>query len=329
LAFRCVHVAAGVLLDEAGRVLVAQRPAGKSMAGAWEFPGGKLVPGETRFAGLARELQEELGIYVESARPLIRFRHAYPELEVDLDVWHVSRWRGEPMGRDGQELAWRDAGKLREIGLLPADVPIVNAICLPPMILVTPPRTSRGEEAFLDALETHKPLQSLVCLRRPGLGGTALLEFAAGAVCRLEGTGTRLLLHGDPVELAPLLIEPPAKLRARLGDTLAGLHIPARYLPRLSGRPVPESLWFGVSCHGAEELMAAQAAGANYAFLGPIKETASHPGRPGMGWSAFEALVRDLALPVYAIGGLGPEDLATAWTHGAQGIAAIRSLWPG
>jgi len=314
-------------------VLVAQRPPGKSLAGAWEFPGGKLHDGESRLAGLGRELDEELGIQVEAARPLIRYLHRYPGLEVDLDAWRVTRWRGEPHGCEGQPIKWLGPGELLAAGLLPADAVIVNAARLPPRVLFTPPDAADGEEAFLDALEDAAGTSGatggggLICLRRPDLEAGALLELAAGAACRIEGSGTRLLLHGDPAALAPLLLDPPAMLRPRLGGAIAGLHVPARYLAGLSARPVPGDLWFGASCHAAEELRAAQAAGADYAFLGNVMVTASHPGRPGIGWDGFAALVAELPLPVYAIGGLGPADVEDAWAAGAQGIAAIRGLW--
>lgn len=310
-------------------MLIAQRPPGKSLAGAWEFPGGKLHGGEARLAGLARELDEELGIQVEAARPLIRYLHRYPELEVDLDAWRVTRWQGEPHGREGQALAWHAPGELLQVGLLPADAVIVNAVRLPAVVMVTPPAAPEGEGAFLDALETAAAAGDigLICLRRPDLDAGALLELAAGAACRIEGSGARLLLHGDPALLAPLLLEPPPALRARLGDAVAGLHVPARCLRGLAGRPVPDEMWFGASCHDAAELDAAQAAGVDYAFLGSVRPTASHPGAAGLGWEAFADLVVDVPVPVYAIGGVSPADLETAWAAGAQGIAAIRSLW--
>jgi 8-oxo-dGTP diphosphatase len=351
---RKLHVVAAVLEDVEGRVLVTQRPPGKSLAGKWEFPGGKLNAGESRFAGLQRELEEELGIQVEAARPLIRYRHDYPDLEVDLDVWRVTRWIGEPHGREGQALAWHDHGELQDVGLLPADAVIVDALRLPAVMLVTPAAAPEGEGEFLDRLEAYaescrppgQPGQPgspgspgspeppgsrtspLVCLRRPDLDAVALLELAAGAACRLDGTGVRLLLNGNPAELARLILDPPATLRARLGDVVAGLHMPARFLPGLTERPVPGSLWFGVSCHGAAELKAAAEVGANYAFLGNVLPTASHPGQPGLGWEKFAELVADLPLPVYGIGGLEPADLDAAWAAGGQGIAAIRGLWP-
>lgn len=120
------------MIDAKGRVLIAQRPPGKHLAGGWEFPGGKLEPGEERVAGLARELQEELGItLVGIPRPLIRVRHTYPTREVLLDMWVVKRYAGEPQGLDGQALRWCPEDELAAADLLPADKPIVAALRLP------------------------------------------------------------------------------------------------------------------------------------------------------------------------------------------------------
>jgi preprotein translocase SecA subunit len=127
-----VHVVAAAVIDAAGRVLIAQRPAGKHLAGGWEFPGGKLEPDEERAAGLARELKEELGITLSGIpRPLIRVRHAYPSKVVLLDMWVVKRYVGEPRGLDGQALRWCPQEELPEANLLPADKPIVAALRLP------------------------------------------------------------------------------------------------------------------------------------------------------------------------------------------------------
>jgi mutator protein MutT len=126
-----IHVAAAVLFDRHGRVLIAQRPAGKHLAGSWEFPGGKVEPGETRIGALARELNEELGVTIERPRPLLRLRHAYPYGEVLLDIWVVRRYRGEPRGLDGQALRWCGRRELENAELLPADRPIVLALRLP------------------------------------------------------------------------------------------------------------------------------------------------------------------------------------------------------
>ncbi len=126
------HVVAAALIDAAGRVLIAQRPPGKHLAGGWEFPGGKLEPCEQRRAGLARELREELGITLSAPpRPLIRVRHSYDFGEVLIDMWVVSRYGGEPRGLDGQALRWCSLDELESVELLPADGPIVAALQLP------------------------------------------------------------------------------------------------------------------------------------------------------------------------------------------------------
>ncbi len=119
-----------MLYDSGGNVLIAQRPPGLHMGGEWEFPGGKLDLDEQRFPGLVRELREELGVDVESARPLIRIQHDYPDRLIDLDVWTVRRYRGQPAGLEGQALRWVTPASLPEQGILAADRPVIAAINL-------------------------------------------------------------------------------------------------------------------------------------------------------------------------------------------------------
>jgi 8-oxo-dGTP diphosphatase len=122
------EVVAGALYDAAGRVLIAQRPPGKALAGRWEFPGGKLHDGEAAYAGLVRELHEELGVAVLAAEPLMRYAHDYPDRTVWLDMWIVGDWSGEPRGLDGQALKWVEPARLHEEDILEADQPIVAAL---------------------------------------------------------------------------------------------------------------------------------------------------------------------------------------------------------
>ncbi|GAC1301509.1 MAG: hypothetical protein NVSMB10_01120 [Steroidobacteraceae bacterium] len=126
-----MRVAAAAVLDRAGRILIAQRPAGKHLAGGWEFPGGKLAVDETPAAGLARELREEIGIVIRSPRPLMRLRHRYPAFTVLIDMWVVTRYSGKPLGLDGQALRWCAYEELATVDLLPADRPIVRMLALP------------------------------------------------------------------------------------------------------------------------------------------------------------------------------------------------------
>ena len=123
-----VLVVAAALFDGAGRVLIAQRPAGKPLAGRWEFPGGKVDAGESERQALARELREELGIEVLAARPFMRLTHAYEERDVQLSLWIVERFLGEPRSLDAQALKWVAPAQLAAEDLLEADRPFVAAL---------------------------------------------------------------------------------------------------------------------------------------------------------------------------------------------------------
>jgi 8-oxo-dGTP diphosphatase len=123
-----IAVAAGILRDSLGRILIAQRPPGGHVGGFWEFPGGKLDPGETPVQGLQRELQEELGVAVEAAVPFMAYRHEYPGRVVELHVFLVERYSGEPRGVEGQPLRWVSVAELPATDLLPADLPIAAAL---------------------------------------------------------------------------------------------------------------------------------------------------------------------------------------------------------
>lgn len=121
-------VVAAAIFDSSGRVLIAERPAGRHMAGRWEFPGGKVAPGESEEAALARELEEELGIGCLEARPMMRLSHRYPDREVELSLWVVRRYQGEPQPLDGQRLKWVERARLGGEDILEADRPFVAAL---------------------------------------------------------------------------------------------------------------------------------------------------------------------------------------------------------
>ncbi|MGE3622373.1 MAG: (deoxy)nucleoside triphosphate pyrophosphohydrolase [Bdellovibrionales bacterium] len=123
-------VAAAALIDAEGRVLLAERPAGKSMAGLWEFPGGKMGPDETPEAALVRELHEELGIDISPGClwPLAFASHAYEKFHLLMPLFSCRIWSGTPQGREGQRLAWVSKNEIRKYQMPPADTPLVETI---------------------------------------------------------------------------------------------------------------------------------------------------------------------------------------------------------
>jgi 8-oxo-dGTP diphosphatase len=123
-----VRVVAAALFDAVGRVLIAERPPGKHMAGRWEFPGGKIVPGESEAAALARELREELGVDLVDGHPLMALHHEYENYAVELSMWIVGRYDGEPRGLDGQRLKWVPRERLPDEDMLEADRPFIEAL---------------------------------------------------------------------------------------------------------------------------------------------------------------------------------------------------------
>ncbi len=313
-----IHVTAAALVDAAGRVLVTRRPAHKHQGGLWEFPGGKLEADETVEAALARELHEELGVTPRACRPLIRIRHDYPDRSVLLEVWRVGAWDGEPHGREGQPLDWRLPEAMDPAEFPAADVPIITALRLPDACLVTP-EPGADHDAFLARLEAALARGvRLVQLRARTLDQAALAALYRRAHALTAPRGVPLLLNAAP-ELA----------RALDAD---GVHLSGAELARTDARPLPpgwrgRARWVGASCHDAAQLARAAAIGADFALLGPVQPTASHPGQPALGWDAFARLAGAARIPIYGIGGLSAADRDTAWAHGAQGIAAIRGLW--
>ena len=312
-ALRHVEVVAGVIRDARGRVLLARRTEGRDLAGLWEFPGGKHEPGESAEAALARELHEELGIDVEIGAPLINVPQRYPDKRLRLDVRGIAAWRGHARGLEGQALVWVPPQKLASYAMPPADRPVVAALLQPAHYAVTP--LPEGDDAlWLSQLE--QALASgvrRVQLRAPGLNAERWRALVAQAAQRCRQAGAEALVNGDPA------------LAMELG---LGLHLPSRMLQSLSQRPVPQEQPLAASCHSVEDLLAAEALGCDFAVLGTLKPTPSHPGVEGIGWDGFATMRERVSLPIYAIGGLGPTDVDEARAHGAQGIAGIRGFWP-
>jgi 8-oxo-dGTP diphosphatase len=310
---RRVHVAAAAVADNKGRILIQRRSADVHQGGLWEFPGGKLEPGERADEALARELFEELGIHLRRFRPLIRTGHDYGDRHVVLDVYRVDEYEGDPAGKEGQPLAWVAPDDMDAAIFPAADRPVINALRLPSLYLITGD-DPEAPDAFCKRLE--RALSSgirLVQLRAHQLSDPAFAALARRIFPLCRAAGARLLLNRNPAAAASLPCD--------------GLHLTAHALRRLSARPVAAPRLVGASCHDAEELEIAQQLGLDYVLLSPVKATVSHPGGRSLDWSGFSGLVESVCVPVYALGGLGRQDLSACFEHGGQGVASIRALW--
>ncbi|PKO33652.1 MAG: DNA mismatch repair protein MutT [Betaproteobacteria bacterium HGW-Betaproteobacteria-7] len=308
-----VEVAAAVMLRADGReFLLAQRPEGKVYAGYWEFPGGKVEPGETVRAALVRELQEELGITVTACSPWLTRQFTYPHATVRLNFWRVTAWDGEigitaPLEHSAFD--WLTGGEAPHVEpILPANAPILKALSLPTTMAITMAE-SEGVERQLGRLEAAlADGLRLVQLRDKGLPPAQRLRFAEVVVRLAHDAGALVVINDD------------AEIARRVGAD--GLHLSSGALAACAARP--DFAWVGASCHTAGEIARAGELQLDYALLSPVLPTPTHPENPGLGWAEFSQRISGNTLPVLALGGMKNEMLAGAQDAGAHGIALMR-----
>jgi 8-oxo-dGTP diphosphatase len=300
---KLTEVAAAVIEKPDGTFLLAQRPAGKVYPGFWEFPGGKIEPGEDARAALVRELKEELGIGVTEASPWITRVYAYTHATVRLHFFRVTAWDGEPQPLEDQAIAWQRVEAPDVTPMLPANAPVLSALQLPAIMLV-----SNAEELGIDGWVNKLAVAAieqrvLVQVREKGAERLRVQHLLQRVLARTEAFGSPVVVNSD----------------CGTFPQASGVHLTARAMMALAERPAGR--WVGGSAHNEVELEQAARLGLDYAVVGPVKATPSHPDATPLGWPRFAELVRDRPVPCYAIGGLTRADLAEAKRHGAHGVA--------
>jgi 8-oxo-dGTP diphosphatase len=292
-------------------------------AGYWEFPGGKVEPGESAVAALRRELAEELDIEVERAYPWITRTFVYQHASVRLNFFRVVDWRGEPRGVEGQKIVWQRVELPDVLPMLPANGPVLKALSLPLVYGVSPAVTANQQQFTRDF---DRALQ----------GGMRMVQLRDKQACvdQLQDIGEHMseLLRA---RMGILIVNSDSgcghgeRLARQIGAH--GLHLSASALTSLRARPNLHwpgyADWIGASCHDAAEMRRASDLGVDFVVLGPIHITASHPDADVLGWARFRQLAEKYPLPVYAIGGVELADLDIARTHGAHGIAMLSAAW--
>ena len=305
---KITEVAAAVI-ERPGEFLLAQRPEGKPYAGYWEFPGGKIEPGEDARAALVRELREELGIEVREATPWITLVHVYTHATVRLHFFRVTRWDGEPRPLEDQAIRWQVPGAPDVTPMLPANGPLLAALDLPSVMIISDAQ-SQGIEGWVHRLEIRVADERvLVQLREKSFDRLKMQHLLS-----------RVLARTEPLRV-PVVVNSECGAFPQGG----GVHLTSLALMAVQARP--DAALVGASCHDARELDQAAKLRVDYAVVGPVKATASHPGAAPLGWDGFAALVRDRPTPVYAIGGLTRADLAEAKRHGAHGVALLSAAF--
>ena len=300
---KALEVAAAVIERRDGSFLLAQRPAGKVYAGWWEFPGGKVEAGEPPERALARELHEELGIDVRTAYPWITRMHAYEHATVRLNFFRVVDWAGDPHPREHQSFVWQRLDAPMAEPMLPANAPVLASLALPLEYAITDAQTLGAAEQLARVEARMKGGLRLVQVRDKDNWERSRLIYVVTSMARQYGA--KVLVNGGPAA--------------------DGIHLSAEQLMTMRTRP--ESGLVAASCHTVEELGLAMAIGLDFVVLGPVKTTQSHPGAPVLGWDGFRHIAEGASIPVYAIGGLKPEDLDAARRAGAHGIAMISGSW--
>jgi 8-oxo-dGTP diphosphatase len=310
----CLDVAAAVIRNAQGRMLLAQRPPGKHLAGLWEFPGGKLEPAEGSHEALVRELREELGIEVEHSEPLLSLTHHYPEKSVRLLIRTVDAWHGQAHGLEGQVLDWVSLDEARLLPMPAADRPILQVMALDPRYSLAPdPAASGSPEACL--ADWKRRLDAgfrLLEFHAAGLDPDVHTRLALDCGALARRAGARWLLNGTP-DLA-------------VAAGADGVHLDAAALDSMAERPLSSQLLVAVSCGSQAELDRAAALDLDFVCLSlDLRSDAGHHDS-SPDWSAFAAAVAGSPLPVLASGPVRPQDLATAREAGAFGVAGVEGF---
>jgi len=306
-----LNVAVGVIKNERGEILISHRLQHQQRGGLWEFPGGKIELDETPFQGLQRELTEELGIVIHSAKPLLKIKHDYDDVSVLLNVFLVEKYQGQATGMEQQKVQWVGVSELTNFDFPAANRQIVDTLGLDFFYPIVD--DSLGDAncmlAQLDALIAAG--YTMIQWRAKSLTDEAFMILAKRALARCTTANVRLFLN-TRMDLARVLKAP-------------AVHLSANELFAIK-ETLPVDMLVAASCHNKKELDQAQRIGVLFVVLSPVLQTKTHPNCPPIGWETFKRLVGSVFLPVFALGGLGAADQKIAIQHKAQGISGIRGF---
>lgn len=310
MTLKVTDVAVAIFEKSDGSFLLSSRPEGKPYPHYWEFPGGKIEPGENVYAALVRELIEELNVTITHATPWFAFIMRYTHATVRLHCWRVHAWHGEMRGMEGQHFEWQTIDALSVSPTLPGCVPIFKALRLPRTYAITH-AAELGTEEYLHRLDHQLALGlKLIQVREKSMPPEVLHRFTRDVVARAHAHGARVLINGDA-----------ALARVTRAD---GVHLTASQLAVCATRP--DFSLVAASTHTRAEIERAGELELDFVVCGPVKATLTHPGQTPLGWPRFRELVDAPPLPVFALGGLTMAEMHEAIERGAHGIAGQRGF---
>lgn len=307
-------IALGIVYNQHQQVLISKRKDTQHLAGLWEFPGGKLEPGESFKLALRRELVEEVGITINSVIKFIDTQYKYDDRDLRFQCFKVANFTGEVQSNENQQIRWVNLNELESIHLPLANRPVVDALILPQNYMIA------DEEVF--------GKQLISCVKNQLKQDVKLIQHRAG-----YGMSKSQFIANSK-NLKQLCDQYNAKLITNCSlDWLVdvqshGFHVSSRSLKEFcmntNNLSLPEV--FSASCHNEAEVSMANQLGVRCVLIGPINRTKSHPEANILGWKRFNQLCAYANMPTYALGGMNVDDNKTAITFGAQGIAAIRAF---
>lgn len=293
------------------KLLITQRTNDQHLAGFWEFPGGKVEKNEVLFHALQRELQEEVGINIQSAHPLKKITHHYSDQSVCLSFWVVSNFSGDAFAKEGQELEWVDLTELTKYKFPEANKPIINSLSLPTYWMITPDCDINKIDEFIDSIiqsVTQFHLKQIL-FRSKNLNDMDYFLVYEKLKYIIDKYDCQIILNRNELK----------------ENISASWHLTSTQLYQHINRPIGQGN-LSASCHTIEDIKQAEKIGVDFILLSAVCQTHSHPDSNILGWLQFNYLAEQTALPIYALGGVKREDLTVARNHGAIGVAGISAF---
>jgi 8-oxo-dGTP diphosphatase len=326
-----VHVAVGVVV-QSGQVLICWRDASLHQGNRYEFPGGKVETGETPLQALKRELFEEIGIHVQQVARAQQLHFTYPEKTVCLHIFKVTAFSGQPRGQQNQAIRWVDKHELNQYQFPDANAPILRMVLLPDYYVITQQPVSQSKQVsqqnliqWIDWHVQHTVQQAWLYVRHKQLDAKQYQQVIQ--TLSLQRPDLKLLAMASQVHALKPLWPALTGVHFSQNDLTKSSLIQSSLMQGKSELLLPPTWYCFAACHDAASIAKANALNMDAVLLSPLYATETHTGQAGLGWQEWQQLGEQSTLPVYALGGMTPDDLLQVQQAGGFGVAGIRAFY--